>query len=166
MIKKESIVDLDDIDIKLLTIVMEQGRVTWSEVAERLGLSSPTVAERVRKLEEKRVIKSYAALIDGDALGFTITAFISVTLEKPDYRESFLQLVNTELAIQECHHIAGDDDYLLKVKCRGLRDLEHLVSNKIKGLTGILRTRTTIVLFPIKEAVTFALNEDNENKNK
>lgn len=136
---------------------MAQGRITWSELAGILELSAPATAERVRRLEERKIIKGYTALIDPEAVGCELTAFIAVTLERPEHRVAFLQRVQELAEIQECHHVTGEDDYLLKVRCRNTRGLEQLVSENLKGLPGILRTRTTIVLSTTKETPVLPL---------
>jgi Lrp/AsnC family leucine-responsive transcriptional regulator len=143
--------DLDEIDYKVIQQLMMQGRMTWSELAGILELSAPAASDRVRRLEERRVIKGYAALIEPEAVGCHLTAFIAVTLERPEHRVAFLQKVCELPEIQECHHVTGDDDYWLKARCRNPRDLERLVSEELKGLPGILKTRTTIVLSTVKE---------------
>jgi len=132
--------------------LMENGRSTWSELATLLQLSAPAVADRVRRLQERGVIQGYAAQIEPRAVGLTLLAYVAVTLERPHHRAGFLAWVQQANAVQECHHIAGGEgDYLLKVRCRDTADLEDLVSNQIKGLEGIVRSRTTIVLSTVKE---------------
>jgi Lrp/AsnC family transcriptional regulator, leucine-responsive regulatory protein len=142
---------VDEIDIKVLQQLMVQGRITWSELAGLLQLSAPATADRVRRLEEKGIIQSYAALVNPELIGCGITAFIAVTLDRPEHRQGFIDLVTQLPEIQECHHVTGDDDYLLKVRCASTRSLEALISNQIKGLPGILRTRTTLALSTVKE---------------
>ena len=142
---------LDEIDYKVLRHLMLQGRMTWSELANLLELSAPATADRVRRLEERQVIKSYAALVNPEAIGCHLTAFIAVTLEHPQYREGFLQKIQQLPEVQECHHITGDDDYWLKIRCCNTKDLERIISDEIKGLAGILKTRTTIALSTVKE---------------
>ncbi|GAB4369586.1 MAG: Lrp/AsnC family transcriptional regulator [Elainellaceae cyanobacterium] len=142
---------LDEIDLKVIWHLMRQGRMTWSELANLLGLSSPATADRVRRLEERQVIKGYAALVEPDAIGCHLTAFLAVTLEHPRYRAEFLEKIQELPEIQECHHVTGDDDYLLKIRCHTTKELEHLISDQLKSLPGILRTRTTIALSTLKE---------------
>jgi Lrp/AsnC family leucine-responsive transcriptional regulator len=158
--------ELNEIDSKILQQMMAQGRITWAELATLLELSAPAAADRVRRLEEKGVIQGYTARIDPEAIGCHLTAFIAVTLEHPQHRAAFLQTVQQLPAIQECHHVTGDDDYLLKIRCRHTKDLEHLVSDQIKALPGILRTRTTIVLSTVKETSDLPLWRDKTPKDE
>ena len=150
---------LDDIDVKTLQMLVANGRVSWAELAQNLGLSGPAAADRVRRLEERGIIQGYSATVNHEALGFGLTAFISVTLDKPAHREGFLSEVGRHPSIAECHHIAGDHDYLLKVRCRGTRDLERLLSEVIKGVPGVARTRTAIVLGTAKETQGVVLGD-------
>ena len=150
---------MDTNDYKILAHLATHGRTTWAELAEMLGLSPPATAERVRRLEQRGVIKGYAALIDPDAVGYELTAFVAVTLERPRDRVAFLSLVDALAEVQECHHMAGEDDYLLKVRCRTVRDLERIVSEQIKNVPGVVRTRTTIVLSTLKETPAVPLHQ-------
>lgn len=146
--------NLDDLDIKILTLLAQQGRMTWSELASQLGLSPPAAADRVRRLEERGMIAGYSARIDAEALGLDLTAFIAVTLAQPQHRAGFLAAVQATEAILECHHVTGDDDYLLKARCRNTRALESLISDWLKSVEGVLKTRTLIVLSTVKETLT------------
>ena len=143
--------DLDDVDFKAIQYLMSQGRITWSELAGILELSAPATADRVRRLEERNVIQGYAALVDPQAVDCGLTAFVSITLDKSKHRNTFLKKIQSLSEIQECHHITGEDDYLLKVRCRDTAELERLVGEDLKGLTGISKTRITIVLSTAKE---------------
>ncbi|HUW65482.1 MAG TPA: Lrp/AsnC family transcriptional regulator [Spirochaetia bacterium] len=137
---------MDNIDSKVLKRLMENGRTTWAELGSLLDLSPPAAAERVKKLEERGVIKGYTALVDARALGYPLTAFIGVVLDRPQDRGPFLQMVEQLPAVAECHHVAGAEDYLLKVRVPGLPELEKLVSDDLKGLPGVVKTRTVIAL--------------------
>jgi Lrp/AsnC family leucine-responsive transcriptional regulator len=149
--------DLDAIDYKAIQYLMTQGRITWSELAGVLGLSAPATADRVRRLEEKQVIAGYAAIVNPAAIECDLLAFIAVTLEHPRHRPQFLATIQQLPEIQECHHVTGDDDYLLKVRCRTTQDLEHLISEELKRLPGILKTRTTIALSTVKETTALPI---------
>lgn len=148
---------LDATDSKVLGLLMKHGRATWAEIASRVRLSAPAAADRVRRLEEKGVIRGYAALVDPGAVGFPLTAFVAVTLERPSHRASFLKRVARLPEVQECHHVTGEDDYLLKVRCRGTQDLDRLLVKEIKTVQGVTRTRTAIVLNTAKETTTCPL---------
>ncbi len=144
----------DALDSKILSELACKARMTWAELANQLGISPPAAADRVRKLEEAGVIQGYVTQVDASSLGYDLTAFIAVTLEHPRDRDGFLAAVISTPEVLECHHIAGDGDYLLKVRCRGTRGLEHLITAQLKELPGVAQTRTTIVLSTVKETIT------------
>jgi Lrp/AsnC family transcriptional regulator, leucine-responsive regulatory protein len=148
-------------DMLTIELLMREGRTTWAELAQLLGLSGPAAADRVRRLEERGVIRGYAALVDPEAVGLGVTAFVAVTLERPEHRAGFLDAVGGMPEVQECHHVAGEDDYLLKVRCRAMRDLERLVGEVLKGLPGVARTRTSVVLSTRKETPVLPLRPDD-----
>jgi len=140
---------------------MRQGRATWAELGQLLDLSAPSAADRVRKLEEARVITGYAALLDAASLGYPLTAFIFVTLANSRHRGAFLRAIAKMDQVSECHHIAGDDDYLLKVRCRTTADLDRLLARELKDKLGVRRTRTTIVLATAKESVRIPIADED-----
>ncbi|HEY9841876.1 MAG: Lrp/AsnC family transcriptional regulator [Candidatus Sericytochromatia bacterium] len=150
---------MDDIDSKILNFLMSQGRASWAELATSLGLSAPAVAERVRKLEQRGVISGYAAEVRPEQLGLRLLAFVAVVLERPEHRAPFLAFVAASPLILECHHLAGEDDYLLKVLCHDTSELEDLLSEQLKSLPGLLRTRTTIALSSAKQTRRVPLPE-------
>lgn len=141
---------MNSIDAKALRQLMGRGRTTWAELGTLLGLSAPAAAERVRRLEEAGTIKGYTALVDPEAAGCGLAALVSVTLDRPAQKDEFLEMVSDLPEILECHHVAGDEDYILKVRCSGTRDLEELIGARIKSLPGV-RTRTTVILSTYKE---------------
>lgn len=142
---------MDLLDARTLDVLTTDGRITWADLAGRLGLSAPSAAERVHRLEERGVIKGFTALVDPLAVGLGLTAFVAVTLARPQDRSAFLAMVRDLDEVQECHHVAGDDDYLLKVRCTDARHLDRLLTDRLKSLEGIVRTRTTIALDTLKE---------------
>jgi len=145
---------MDSIDLTLLRTLAIDGRATFAELAEQVGLSGPSTAERVRRLEERGDISGYSAVIDPGALGLDLTAFVAVSLTEPGARDAFLAEVALLPGVVECHHTAGDDDYLLKARCSGTKGLERLVSEGLKSIAGVARTRTTVVLSsPLERAL-------------
>jgi len=142
---------LDAIDSKAVAALQQDGRASWADLGTALGLSAPAAAERVRKLTDGGVVRGFTAVLDPQAAGFPVLAFVAVTLEAQGARARFLDAVRRHDLIQECHHVAGDDDFLLKVRARSLTELEGLLADELKGRLGIARTRTTIVLGTAKE---------------
>ncbi|MEL6938741.1 MAG: Lrp/AsnC family transcriptional regulator [Cyanobacteria bacterium J06598_1] len=150
--------NVDELDRKILKALMARGRVKWTALADEFGVSAPAIADRVRRLERSGLVTGYAAQIDAEALGLNVTAFVTVTLSHPQHREALMSYVQKNGAIQSCHHIVGDGDYLLKVCCRSTVELERLLSEELKRLEGIVQTRTTISLRTIKETTVLPLD--------
>jgi Lrp/AsnC family leucine-responsive transcriptional regulator len=132
-------------------LLQRNGRATQLELAKTVGMSQPAVAERIRKLEERGVITGYAARVDAAALGVDITAFVGVGIEHPKFFEGFDRKVQGLEEVLECHRVAGDDSYLLKIKTRNTRTLDRLLVEVLRTTAGVTRTHTTIVLASIKE---------------
>jgi len=152
------IASLKSLDVKALKLLMRNGRATWAELGQFLHLSAPSAADRVRKLEQRGVIRGYAALVDPASVGHPLTAYVSVSLTSHRNRAAFLRAISKMDQVAECHHVAGDDDYLLKVRCRGTQDLDHLLATQLKDKLGVARTRTTIVLSTAKESARVPLD--------
>ena len=150
---------MDANDTKTIVRLQEHGRESWASLGELLGVTGPAAAERVRKLETQGVIRGYTANIDPAAVGIGLTAFVAVSLDRPRHRRAFLDRVASLAEVQECHHVAGDDDFLLKVRCIDAEHLDHVLSNELKGVDGVARTRTTIVLRTMKETTALPLGD-------
>ncbi|MCW5962469.1 MAG: Lrp/AsnC family transcriptional regulator [Bryobacterales bacterium] len=144
---------MDTIDSKALTILTKQGRMSWADLAQHLGLSAPATAERVRKLEEAGLISGYAALVRPTQIGYGLSAFVAIAFGKTKHRKPFLKAIQRIPEVVECHHVAGDEDYLLKLFARDTLHLDHLVSEQLRAIPGVLRTRTTVVLSTQKEGL-------------
>jgi len=138
----------DDIDTQILEILQNEGRLTNVELASRVGLTPPPTLARVKRLEEAGVIGRYAAVLDQRALGLPVTAFVHVIHKEhtKETSDAFLKAVNELPEVLECHHIAGDEDFLLKVVAANPLDYEHFVLEKLTAIDGIQRVKTTFVL--------------------
>lgn len=152
--------------MKALSRLQQSGRETWAGLGEALDMTGPAAAERVRRLEEAGVIRGYTAIVEPEAVGLGLTAFVAVSLERPAHRAAFLKKVATLGEVLECHHVAGDDDYLLKLRCRGPLDLDRVLSEELKGVAGVARTRTTIVLSTAKETTVLPVQPPGEGKKR
>jgi Lrp/AsnC family leucine-responsive transcriptional regulator len=146
---------LDEKDERILEMLQQDGRVTNVELARAVELTPSATLERVRKLEEKGLIRGYAAQLDPQALNLGLLAFIFV---RADEREDILGQTKTtaeELAalpsVQELHHLAGEDCFLVKVRARNTEDLYRILKEEFGRFKSIRSTRTTIVLKTVKE---------------
>jgi Lrp/AsnC family leucine-responsive transcriptional regulator len=142
---------IDDIDYQLVDLLQRDGRATQLELARAVKLSQPAVAERIRKLEQAGIITGYAAQVDPAKLGIDITAFIGVNIEHPKYFEDFARIVLRMPEVLECHRVAGQESYILKVRTANTQALDQLLVETLRTIAGVTRTQTTIVLSSIKE---------------
>ncbi len=141
---------LDPKDRQLLAILQEDGRLKRNELAERVGLSLPAVSERMRKLEARGIIQGYHAVVNHQALGFDLTAFIRVSVDGSSHYKDFVARAVELPEVQECHSITGDGSHLLKIRTLNTASLERLLST-LQGWPGVKRTDTSIVLSSFKE---------------
>lgn len=146
---------IDDIDIKILKALQEKGRTKRNQLAEIVGLSVPSVSERLNKLEEQGVIEGYFAKVNKQTFGLDIMAYIHVIMESSKYYKSLISHVDKLPQILECHSVLGEGSHLLKVVVSNTGALEKLLS-KIQTWPGVTATKTTFVLSTIKE--TTAIN--------
>jgi Lrp/AsnC family leucine-responsive transcriptional regulator len=142
---------LDSIDYRLLDLLQRDGRITQIELAGAVGLSQPSVADRLRKLEEQQIITGYGARVDAHRLGKDITAFIGVTIEHPRFNAGFARKIQTLPDVLECHRVAGEYSYLLKVKTENTASLDRFIADLLRTIPGVTRSYTTIVLSSVKE---------------
>lgn len=149
---------LDDIDVKILEILQRNGRTRRNDLAAAVGLSMPSVSERLRKLEERGIIKGYCALLDAKILGRDIVAFVIVNVDSSKHYPQFIQHISEIDEILECHAITGEGTYFLKVKTFNTSTLEQLLS-QIQSLPGVLGTKTSVVLSSPKETTQIKVDK-------
>jgi len=137
--------DLDEIDLHILTLLQEHCKMPLAKIGEKVGLSAPAVIERIKKLEDSGVIRGYTALVDGRKLGLDITAFIGVSISHPKAIARFEKEIEDFDDVLECHHVTGGYTLLLKVKTANTSALEALIS-RIRSEEGVDRTETMVVL--------------------
>ena len=136
---------MDTIDCKILACLKENSRENAKTIGEKVNLSTSAVIERIKKMESCGLIERYTTIINQSVLGRETMAFISVSLEHPRFNDEFIRLIQENASIAECHYIAGDFDFLLKVITQNGKTLE-AVLNYIKSINGVSLTRTSVVL--------------------
>lgn len=150
---------LDQTDIRILEILQENGRITNAKLAEMIGISPPSMLERVRKLEAAGIIDKYVAIINRKKIGYGLMAIIIVSLSL--HQVSSLKKVVEKLAgleeVQECYQLTGDVDFLLKVATKDMDSYTDFVNNKLSGIPGIQNIKTSFVLDTIKSSTSFSL---------
>ena len=142
---------LDAIDRKLLALLQDNAKLSQAELAKAVGLTAPSVNERIHKLERGGVIRGYVALLDERKLGHDITAFVEIFIEHPKFESSFIESVGDMDEVLECHHITGEFSLLLKVRVRDMQAFRKLLIEKLNTVRGVRQTRTLIVLATSKE---------------
>jgi Lrp/AsnC family leucine-responsive transcriptional regulator len=148
---------IDEIDNKILTIVQTDARTSNAEIARQVGLAPSAVLERLRKLEERGVVRGYAAEINAAEVGFGLTAFVAVrTRECCSETDKYLAEIPE---VMEVHDVAGEDSYLLKVRVKNAEDLSRLLREKLKNVPNVASTKTTVVLQTIKETTALPIGE-------
>ncbi|MGA2668632.1 MAG: Lrp/AsnC family transcriptional regulator [Ignavibacteria bacterium] len=140
----------DNTDIKILELLQNNSRIKRNEISEVIGLSIPSITDRLRKLETNGIIESYLTKLNPKLLGKDITAFIFITVDSSIHYKEFVTHAMQTPEVLECHSITGDGTHLIKVRTENTSTLEKLLS-KIQSWKGVHSTRTSIVLSTHKE---------------
>jgi Lrp/AsnC family leucine-responsive transcriptional regulator len=148
---------LDDKDLTILEVLQRNGHLSHAEIGRVVGLGVSAVNERIRKLVQNGVINGWMARLAPAALGLDLLAYIYVLIERPEHAARFLELVAELPEVQECHHTAGDWNFLLKIRVRNTAALEALLTNRLKAIPGIMRTHTVIALASHKDTAALAV---------
>ena len=142
---------LDDTDLKILEFLQPNSYLSNVELSKKLGMAPSAVLERVKKLEQKKIILGYPTRINPEALNLHLLAFIFIkSSEGPGQAAAAKQLAKLP-EILELHHIAGEDCYIAKVRTKDPLSLVQFMREKFSKIKGILNTKTTIVLETVKE---------------
>jgi Lrp/AsnC family transcriptional regulator, leucine-responsive regulatory protein len=141
---------LDDLDIKILKTLQLNGRTKRNELAEQVDLSVPSVSERLKKLEDNKIIEGYFTKINRQEFGYDILAFILVMMDSSKHYKDLIKHVEKNPNILECYSVLGEGSHLLKVTVKNTESLEKLLS-EIQTWLGVTSTKTTYVLSTLKE---------------
>lgn len=146
------VIDLDQIDRRILSFLQSQGRASNLELAQAVGLSPAQCHRRHRRLEEQGVIAGYETRLDAARLGLSVVAFIHVAMEKGHIRDlkKFTDVIVDLPEILECYSVTGDFDYVIKVIARDLKSLSQFLMDKLMRLPGVNGVRSSVCLDEIK----------------
>ena len=144
---------MDALDLKILNCLKSNSRMNATTIGKRVNLSTSSVIERIHKLEALNIIEKYTVLVDYKSIGRDITAFMSVNLEHPRDNDEFRRRILELNDVAECHYLAGDFDYVLKIITASSQTLEQTL-NAVKAIPGVFRTRTLVVISTIKNETT------------
>lgn len=141
---------LDQTDITILKYLQKEGRIQRNKLAEKVNLSVPSVSERMRKLEERKLIEGYYTVLNAKEFDYDITAFIFVEVDGSQNYNPFVEKVTRIPEVLECHSITGEGSHILKVRAKNTEKFESLLST-IQSWDGVGRTKSNIVLTSFKE---------------
>ena len=155
---------LDEKDAKILEILQKDGRTANVDLARAVELTPSATSERVRKLEERGLIKGYTAILDPHALGLGLLAFVFIRVDDPEdligRAEGTAEALSALPSVLELHHLAGEDCFLVKVRARDTNDLYRILRDELGPFKQIRSTRTTIVLKTVKESTGLPLDRE------
>ncbi|OAA95003.1 Lrp/AsnC family transcriptional regulator [Clostridium coskatii] len=140
---------MDAIDVNILKLLKENSRISASEISSKIKLSIPAVSDRLKKLDASGVIEKYTIIISNKKMNKNIIVIMFVSLKNPNFTEKFVEFIQNENEIIECHYLTGDFDYALKIVTEDTETLEKIL-NEIKLIKGVLRTKTIVTLSTIK----------------
>ena len=144
---------MDATDLHIIRCLKENARMSASEISARVNMSVSAVIERIKKLEQTNIIKQYTIVVDHKNIGHDVIAFVTVALEHPNYHDKFIEIINKNSQINECHYMTGDLDFILKIITKSINTLTESL-NEIKSIDGVSLTRTMVVLTTTKDDFT------------
>ena len=150
---------IDGVDRTILMMLQANGRISNAEIARQVEMAPSAVLERIRKLEERGVIRSYAAHLDPRTLGQGLLAYVLVRTESGSWQAETAAKIAAIPEVQEVHHIAGEDCFLVKVRTRDTAALGSLLRDRVSAIECVRSSRTTIVLDTVKESTAVNLDE-------
>jgi Lrp/AsnC family leucine-responsive transcriptional regulator len=136
---------MDGVDLQLVGALRENGRASWAELGRLVGMSGPSVQERVRRLEDQGVITGYQALVSAPALGLGVSALVDLYQSDDMDGEDVVAQLRDIVEVEDCWYVAGDENFVVKVRAGDVAGLESVVA-KLRHVRGVSRTRTTVVL--------------------
>ena len=144
--------DLDRIDLKILAVLQQDGRITTSDLADRVGLSPTATADRMKRLTREGFILGFTALVDPARVGRGLLVFVEIMLDRtsPDVFDAFSRAVARAPEVLECHMVAGGFDYLIKSRVKDMAAYRAFLADVILALPGVRETRTYAVMEEVK----------------
>ncbi|HEY7113262.1 MAG TPA: Lrp/AsnC family transcriptional regulator [Thermoanaerobaculia bacterium] len=153
---------IDAQDASIVTILQENARTSNAEIARQVGLAPSAVFERIRKLEERGVLRGFHAQVDPHAIGLPLLAFVFVRSDERAGGISTAERIAKIPEVLEVHHVAGEDCFLVKLRAADTEELGRLLREKVGAIPAVTSTRTTIVLETVKEESGLPLERSDE----
>ena len=147
---------MDKVDLKILKILQQNSKITNLELSKKIGLSPAPTLERVKKLENSKIIESYHAVVNPQAIGLSVKTFVLVSLawQKENALNNFLDKIKEISEITECYIITGEADFLIKIVCKDLPSYEQLLFKTLSQIEEIERLKTLMTLSTVKDVRT------------
>ena len=155
---------IDEIDLRILDMLQRNGKLSQARIAGAVGLTTPSVNERIKKMERHGMIRGFVALLDHEKMGFPLTAYVDIALEHPRYEKGFVDELEKLLGVQECHFLAGEFAYRLKVKAADTASLADFLQRRILAIKGVTRMQAQISLSSKKESTLLPLMPERNDK--
>lgn len=155
--------ELDAVNRRILELLLADARTPNAEIARRVGLTTSAVHERVRKLEARGVIRGYAAVLDADALGLKLLAFVGVRIAPHREATNVARALSSARGVEEVFHMAGEECFLVKIRCADTRELEAVLL-ALNDIPAVVSTRTVIALRPVRESPGPALPQAEQGE--
>jgi DNA-binding Lrp family transcriptional regulator len=148
--------ELDEIDRKILNVLSRSAEIPNNALADEVGLTPGPCLRRVQRLREEGVIRRYTVALDAAALGYSVSAFVEISLERHsgDISKNFLKAIQGMPQVLSCYMVAGDCDYILRVAVKSLAEYQQLIWNDLHAISGIRTVRSIIVLDTMKEELS------------
>jgi Lrp/AsnC family leucine-responsive transcriptional regulator len=150
---------LNRIDRKILKILQDDGRISYAELARRVGLSTTPCIERVKKMENSGLIKKYAAIVDPQQLGAGLIVFVQIRLDRTSAQtfSEFKQAVAGLDEVQECHLVTGSFDYLIKARMADMGTYRRFLEETLLAIPGVQASTSIVVMEVTKETMSVAV---------
>ena len=150
---------MDKIDREILMLLQEDAKRNTKEISSLIGLSVTPTYERIKKLEQRKVIKSYVSLLDKSKVDKNVIAYCQITLAKhqKELINNFKEEVLLLTEVMECHHVSGNYDFLLKVSLKDINEFHDFINEKLSLVEGILTIQSSFVMNSVKESTAYTL---------
>lgn len=161
--KRKSQKKLDRIDLNILRILQQEGRISYVELADKVGLSTTPCMERVKRLEQDGIIEGYQAVVNPAAVGLNLLVFVEISLhyQSPTAFDDFKKAVSELPNVMECHLVSGQSDYLLKTRISEMSEYRRLLGDLLINLPGIKESKSYIVMEAVKETQVLPVELDD-----
>ena len=152
---------LDKIDRKILDILQSNAKITNAQLSKEIGLSPAPTLERVKKLENSGIIKSYHAKLDTDKIGMGVSTFVYATLKGHNKSniEIFMEAINKIEEVIECHHVTGSGDFVLKVIAKDIASYQQLMLEKVSDISVVDNLQSMVILSTFKDSKVLPIPE-------